>query len=239
MEGPTPHRYQPQQFPAPTGEERPLRVQRKPVAAPRSAYVPTKEVSVEEHEHYTRQDTFNTPPPRDASAHRTNLLTSLRTRWTLLQKRMRVIIIGAVIIVLVLIIGLSAGLASRSRISNLPLPNSHGGPYSGDLTYYDPALGACGLTNDGGDSIAAVSYIIFDAVSVGSNPNANPLCGKKLRARRDGKSIDLTVVDRCTGCQPTDIDVPRSVFKDLASIDEGRVDIEWSWLEDVPGAASG
>ena len=132
-----------------------------------------------------------------------------------------------------LIIGLSAGLASRSRTSNLPLPNDHGGPYSGDLTYYDPALGACGLINDGSDSIVSVSHIIFDAVSVGSNPNANPLCGKKIRARRDGKSIDLKVVDRCTGCQSTDIDVTRSVFKALASIDEGRVGVEWSWLEDV------
>ncbi|KAK5952632.1 hypothetical protein OHC33_006224 [Knufia fluminis] len=125
-----------------------------------------------------------------------------------------------------------------SRVSNLLLPRDHGGPYSGVLTYYDPALGACGMTNNAGDAIAAVSHVIFDAVKVGTNPNANPLCGKKIRATKGGKSIDLTVVDRCTGCQPKDIDVTRSVFKDLANIDEGRVPVEWSWLEDVPRGAS-
>lgn len=234
MEEPAPHRYQPQRCPVPTSEERPLKVQRKPVAAPSAAYLPTKEVSVDEYNHYTRRDTSNIVPLHHAPVRPTSLLTSLRTRWTRLKKRTR-IIIGAAILSAVLIIGLFAGIASRSRTSNLPLPNDHGGPYSGDLTYYDPALGACGLTNNDGDSIVAVSHIIFDAVSVGSNPNANPLCGKKIRARRGGKSIDLTVVDRCTGCQATDIDVTRSVFKGLANIDEGRVDVEWSWLEDVPG----
>lgn len=239
MEGPTQHRYQSQDIPNPVGDEKPSQIKRKPVATPVLARVPPKEGSVEAPEQYTKQDTLGAFSIRDAAAHHTTLLSRLRTRWTLMQRRTRIFIIAAILTILVLIIGLGAGLASRSRTSNLPLPNNHGGPYSGDLTYYDPALGACGLTNDGGDSIVSVSHIIFDAVSVGSNPNANPLCGKKIRARRNGKSIDLTVVDRCTGCQPTDIDVTRSVFDDLASIDEGRVGVEWSWLEDVPGAATG
>lgn len=71
-------------------------------------------------------------------------------------------------------------------------------------------------------------------MSSGSNPNANPLCGKKIRVRVGGKSEDLTVVDRCTGCKSEDIDTTRSVFGSLADIDEGRVGVEWAWLEDVP-----
>ena len=51
--------------------------------------------------------------------------------------------------------------------------------------------------------IVSMSHFLFDHVQTGSNPNANPLCGLKLRAtrvdERTGKerSVDLTVVDRC------------------------------------------
>lgn len=69
--------------------------------------------------------------------------------------------------------------------------------YTGDLTYYGPGLGACGVTSGDDDHIVSISHFVFDAVSTGSNPNANPLCGHKLRAVWDGNSIDLTVVDRC------------------------------------------
>lgn len=53
------------------------------------------------------------------------------------------------------------------------------------------------------DAVVAVSHFTFDAVQTGSDPNQNPLCGKKIRARRvneeTGKSvsIDVTVIDRC------------------------------------------
>jgi hypothetical protein len=31
---------------------------------------------------------------------------------------------------------------------------------SGDLTYYDPALGACGQVNNAGEFIVAISHLI-------------------------------------------------------------------------------
>ncbi|TQB70766.1 hypothetical protein MPDQ_008113 [Monascus purpureus] len=94
-----------------------------------------------------------------------------------------------------------------------------------------------GLTagdSSGSDMICAVSHVLFDAASRGSNPNANPLCGLKIRIRRDGESVDVKVVDRCPGCKETDLDVSRAVFKDLADLDLGRVTVEWAWLEDAP-----
>ncbi|EEH43194.1 uncharacterized protein PADG_08014 [Paracoccidioides brasiliensis Pb18] len=143
-------------------------------------------------------------------------------------------VIGAVFL-LILIIGLAAGLSKQNRSpSNLPLPTNHGGPYTGDLTYYDPGLGACGIDSKSSDAICAVSHFLYDAVSTSSNPNLNPLCGKKLRLRKGVKSVDVTVVDRCVGCQPTDIDVSISVFTQLALEERGRVGVEWAWLEDTP-----
>lgn len=75
--------------------------------------------------------------------------------------------------------------------------------YTGDLTYYNPALGACGIDSTDNDAVVAVSHLTFDAIQTGSDPNQNPLCGRKIRARRFNEktgqsvSIDVTVIDRC------------------------------------------
>ncbi|PVI06249.1 hypothetical protein DM02DRAFT_679666 [Periconia macrospinosa] len=103
------------------------------------------------------------------------------------------------------------------------------GNLSGDLTYYDPGLGACGQTHTENDAIVAVSHIRFDAAG-GANPNNNPLCNKKIRIIRNGHAVDVTVVDRCTGCKQDDLDVSMAVFKSLADVDAGRVSTTWSWL---------
>lgn len=170
------------------------------------------------------------------SASRPTLLSRLRTRWSLFSRRTRIIIIVAVVAVLALIIGLAAGLSQKSKSQNLPLPGGNGGPFSGDLTYYDPELGACGIKSSSSQNVVAVAHAVFDAAQTGSDPNQNPLCGRKIRAKRvkEGsgeRSVDLTVVDRCVGCQPTDIDVSLSVFDKLADQDLGRVDVQWNWLD--------
>ena len=169
-----------------------------------------------------------------------NFFDPVTRLWHKYSRRTRIIAIAVIIAVLILIIGLAAGLSSHSKAQNLPLPSAHGGPYEGDLTYYDPGLGACGVTSANGDKIVAVSHIIFDAVQTGSNPNANPLCGKKVRVKRLGgdTTVDLTVVDRCTGCQPDDLDMTEDTFSTLAAVALGRVKGEWSWLDSVPGGAS-
>jgi len=153
------------------------------------------------------------------------------------RKRQVLLVAGIAGLVLVaLIIGLAVGLSLRKRHSNLPLPTANGGPYSGDLTYYEPGLGSGGITSAASESICAVSRLLYDAVSVGSNPNANPLCGKMIRLRRGERSVDVKVVDRCVGCKATDIDVSMSVFTQLALVEQGRVNVEWAWLEKAPVA---
>jgi hypothetical protein len=100
-------------------------------------------------------------------------------------------------------------LANHSRVSPLnssalflPLP-SDSQIFTGDLTYYSPGLGACGVVSTDNDSIVAISHFLFDAEADGTNPNNNPLCGKMIRAERfdeqvqANRSADLTVVDRC------------------------------------------
>ncbi|PQE31943.1 riboflavin aldehyde-forming enzyme protein [Rutstroemia sp. NJR-2017a WRK4] len=144
---------------------------------------------------------------------------------------------GAVLLLLALILGLGLGLGLKHSSSSkaLPLP-SNGGIFTGDLTWYAPALGACGITSSSSDSICAVSHVIFDAASTGSNPNANPLCGKKIRITRTkengsgNNTVDVEVVDRCVGCKAEDLDLSLSVFDKLANEAEGRVTGSWAWL---------
>ena len=97
------------------------------------------------------------------------------------------------------------------------------------------------MTSANGDAIVSVSHVIFDAVSVGSDPNLNPLCGKRVRVKSPSGavSVDLTVVDRCVGCAARDLDITEDTFAKLADPALGRVKVEWSWLQGVPGAAAG
>ena len=205
---------EPKEYPISSNHVPPRNIPRKPIpSSTTTAYTPAT--------HNTRQ---------------ASLLSRLHTRWTLLHRRTRIILICSVLALAIFIIALAAGLSRKSGNQNLPLPSAHGGPYTGDFTYYEPGLGACGVTSSSSDDIVSVSHFVFDAAQSGSDPNQNPLCGKKLRAKRvkEGsgeRSVDLTVVDRCVGCKSTDIDVSLSVFKKLADQDLGRVTVTWSWLE--------
>ncbi|KAJ4987865.1 hypothetical protein SVAN01_06595 [Stagonosporopsis vannaccii] len=135
-----------------------------------------------------------------------------------------IVLLIALVCLLALIIGLAVGLSKKSETRFLPLPTNTD-HFTGDLTYYAPGLGACGVESTESDAIVSVSHYLYDAVQIGTDPNQNPLCGKKIRAtradERTGKqvSIDLKVVDRCTGCEPTDLDVSPAMFDKMADHD--------------------
>ena len=43
-------------------------------------------------------------------------------------------------------------------------------------------------------------------------------------------SIDITVVDRCTGCKLYDLDLSPGAFDKMADESLGRVDVTWAFL---------
>ncbi|OBA22132.1 barwin-like endoglucanase, partial [Metschnikowia bicuspidata var. bicuspidata NRRL YB-4993] len=102
--------------------------------------------------------------------------------------------------------------------------------YSGDGTYYDTGLGACGETNTNDDYIVALSHVLFDQYTPGTNPNDNTLCGREIIASYEGKSVKVTAVDRCEGCLEYDLDFSPAAFKQLADPDLGRIKITWEWV---------
>ncbi|KAI0280644.1 RlpA-like double-psi beta-barrel-protein domain-containing protein-containing protein [Russula aff. rugulosa BPL654] len=99
-------------------------------------------------------------------------------------------------------------------------------------TWYLPGLGACGFENNSSQPIVAVSWKLYDfTVSyIHGNPNTNPVCGRKIHAIYKGGSVDVTVVDRCTGCNETDLDFSPGAFRHLADLGVGRLyNMTWNW----------
>ncbi|KAL4940041.1 RlpA-like double-psi beta-barrel-protein domain-containing protein-containing protein [Aspergillus oleicola] len=214
--------------PEPTGTEEPDHdIEKTAAATEPAATAPTTEAQAQ------AQTQPITPEHKSTQSQ----WKQLQEKWNTFSTKRKRIIIGALIAslaLLALIIGLAVGLTRGSKGSNLPLPTSNGGPYTGDLTYYDPGLGSCGISSSSSEKICAVSHTLFDAALTSGNPNENPLCGLKLRIRRGESSVDVTVVDRCPGCEVDDLDVSSSVFEELGDLAEGRVTVQWAWLEETP-----
>jgi hypothetical protein len=106
------------------------------------------------------------------------------------------------------------------------------GTQTGQGTFYATGLGACGITNSDSDHIAAASHLLFDAFPGynGANPNKNPICGRKVTATYQGKSVTVAITDRCEGCAITDLDFSPSAFHELADFGLGRLSgVKWTW----------
>ncbi|KAH0335429.1 hypothetical protein KCU81_g9017, partial [Aureobasidium melanogenum] len=164
------------------------------------------------------------------------ILPKSRSYFGLKRRTLLIVLACTLLALLALIIGLAVGLTRHSKGGqNLPLP-TNSEQHVGDLTYYGTGLGSCGISSSDSDMIVAVSHYVFDEASKSSDPNQNPLCGLKLRASRydeqvgERRSVDLKVVDRCVGCQATDLDVSPAAFDKLAARASGRVDVTWAWL---------
>ena len=98
-----------------------------------------------------------------------------------------------------------------------------GTEYTGDFTWYQTGLGACGITSRTNDHIVAVSHNLFDQYAT-ANPNDNPICGKMVTLTGvDGTLHTAKVVDRCTGCALSDLDLSEGFFNLVTDHGDGRV----------------
>ncbi|KAJ4477705.1 RlpA-like double-psi beta-barrel-protein domain-containing protein-containing protein [Lentinula edodes] len=149
--------------------------------------------------------------------------------------------IASVILAFVSSSSLVAGMAIPIRKSledkrSVTVTDFSGG--SGDGTYYDAGLGACGITNTDTDYIAAIGEDFFDqyAIHMGvtsGNPNENPICNKKVIATYQGKSVTVAITDRCGGCtNPYSLDFTPTAFSQLADQSVGRITgMTWVWAD--------
>lgn len=111
-----------------------------------------------------------------------------------------------------------------------PAPSADATALSGDFTHYTTGLGACGVTHSDPDYVVALSTMLFDPSTPGGNPSHNTLCGRQIKASYGGKTITVTVADRCEGCPGVnDLDLSPSAFQNFASLGEGRIEGTWEW----------
>ncbi|KAI9155434.1 Papain inhibitor [Paramyrothecium foliicola] len=93
---------------------------------------------------------------------------------------------------------------------------------TGDLTYYNTGLGACGETNKDTDFVAAVSPTIFDSKNA---------CNKMIRVSYNGRSADVRIVDLCPGCDTYDVDLTPAAFQQaVGDLGLGRVQGTWDYI---------
>ncbi|RHZ82906.1 hypothetical protein Glove_103g119 [Diversispora epigaea] len=95
--------------------------------------------------------------------------------------------------------------------------------YTGEVTWYNVGLGACGVTNNDNECIAAIPGAQFDPYTPNGNPNRNSKCGKSIKVTRGKKSVIVKMMDRCAGCKSGDIDLSPAAFKKIGTLGEGRL----------------
>ncbi|KAK0488458.1 riboflavine-aldehyde-forming enzyme, partial [Armillaria novae-zelandiae] len=94
--------------------------------------------------------------------------------------------------------------------------------FTGDATWYTPngGLGACGTPLQNSDHIVALSTAQYAG---GAN------CGRVIRVSYKGRYVDVTVRDLCPGCGNNGIDLSSSAFQQLATLDVGRIQVNWDY----------
>lgn len=118
----------------------------------------------------------------------------------------------------------------KGNFYTIPAPAANGPTHSGDGTFTTFGLGACGLTNDNSQLVVGVSTAFYNGFpGATTNPNDNPICGKKLTATFQGKSVTVEIVDKCVGCATFDLNFSPTAFDKLSKESVGRIhNVSWS-----------
>ncbi|KAH8918458.1 hypothetical protein BT69DRAFT_1353860 [Atractiella rhizophila] len=108
----------------------------------------------------------------------------------------------------------------------------------GDGTVFNTevGLGACGDQNRNSDFIVALGGPLWDEFQANSgttNPNLNKVCDRRINVQNPstGKTITVTVKDKCPSCARDDLDFTPAPFASLFNgATTGRFDIKWNFL---------
>ncbi|CAL8135547.1 unnamed protein product [Orchesella dallaii] len=106
--------------------------------------------------------------------------------------------------------------------------------YSGNATWYSLGSTACGPTYTDNDFVVAVSTKFWNNTE-DPNPNHDHICNKTIRVR-DAKNtsiqpITVKVVDKCGGCDESDLDLSPAAFEVFHSRDVGIFPVLWEFID--------
>ncbi|KAG0360496.1 RlpA-like double-psi beta-barrel-protein domain-containing protein-containing protein [Gamsiella multidivaricata] len=118
---------------------------------------------------------------------------------------------------------------NTTAILNLGLKDNFDGPiraedstFSGRGTWFTDKSGSCGKSFDTNDMIVAMNAEQMDGTAQ---------CGRTVRITANGKTVDAKVVDTCPSqfCSSGALDMSQAVFKKLAPLDKGVIQIKWQF----------
>ncbi|MFC9426341.1 RlpA-like double-psi beta-barrel domain-containing protein [Streptomyces sp. NPDC056987] len=102
-----------------------------------------------------------------------------------------------------------------------------GAQATGQATWYNTGLGACGWSNNDGELVVAISTALYGNYP---NPNNSPQCGRQIRVNGPLGSVTVKVVDKCIGCATNDVDLSPAAFSRIGDLNAGRINVSWDWV---------
>ncbi|KAI0042642.1 hypothetical protein FA95DRAFT_1575621 [Auriscalpium vulgare] len=91
---------------------------------------------------------------------------------------------------------------------------------SGQGTWFDTGLGACGFNNVNSDFIVALATPDY---ANGAH------CNQMITITANGKTATAQVRDECPSCSSGSIDMTPSLFQQFAGLDVGVVHVTWNY----------
>ncbi|KAF9526431.1 hypothetical protein CPB83DRAFT_857796 [Crepidotus variabilis] len=88
------------------------------------------------------------------------------------------------------------------------------------FTFYVTGLGACGGYNNPGDAVVALNAQQWEG---------GKYCNAQITITVNGKSVGATIVDRCEGCGPNNLDLSAGLFSNWAPAGPGGGTLDGSW----------
>jgi hypothetical protein len=121
---------------------------------------------------------------------------------------------------------------STPKPTQTPVNNGSGGDVNAGgfatFFYQNGVAGACGKVHSDNDMIAAIDGHRYGNLGVKSS-----LCGKQVLITNPAnkKSVTVTIADACPTCRNgNSIDLSEAAFKKIATLDQGMVGINWTFL---------
>ncbi|KAG8699348.1 hypothetical protein FRC11_013762, partial [Ceratobasidium sp. 423] len=97
--------------------------------------------------------------------------------------------------------------------------------YTGDATYFNAGLGACGGTNGNSEHVVALNVPTNICTLQQWNGGAN--CWRGITIQAYGKQVNAAIVDQCPGCGYGSLDLTPSLFEVFTDLSVGRFGITW------------
>ncbi|KAJ0942361.1 putative rlpA-like protein, double-psi beta-barrel [Helianthus annuus] len=104
---------------------------------------------------------------------------------------------------------------------------------AGQATFYTPPYvpSSCyGFQNRGVMILAANRGLFNNRAACGTRYRVRCTSGTRAGVPQPctGRSVDVTVVDLCPGCNPNQVDLSREAFQVIANPDAGRINIDYN-----------